>query len=265
MVVRLENVSFSFHKKLLLKDANIVCKGGEITTFIGDSTSPIDIIFLLIMGKIEPTFGDIFINGKRFTKRSKRKLKLGYMGKNIDVSFLAQTVREQLSIFSQDEKDDTKIIQILDEVCLDSSYLDRMISTLSKVEKVKIAFASLLLDDNDILLLENPFFLFSSYEKKDMARILKNMKKKKIILFGTSDTSFAQTISDFVYVTAKNKILDSGVPSFILTDKKLLDRARLPMPPILDFIDTVKNVKNVKMIYRSEINDIIKDIYRYVK
>ncbi len=264
MEVKLENVSFSYHKKNFIKGADIVCKKGEITTFLGDSTSPIETIFSLVAGAISPTMGEIFWNGKPFGKKG--KLKIGYRSKNLDAYLFAQTVNEELSLplllYKGDKEEKKKAI--LESVFLDDSYLDREIASLSKGEKVKVAFASFLLEDNDILLMEDPFFFFSDMDKKDMARLLIHIKKKKIVLFGTSDTTFAQILSDFIYVTSKNKVLSGGIPSMILTDRKLLERARLSMPPILEFMDIVKKEKNIKMMYRSEINDLIKDIYRYV-
>lgn len=270
MEVRFENITLLKGKKSLLKDVSFVSKKGEITTFLGDSSSPIDSIFQIIMKRKCPTKGLIYIDGQNISKLKNNPYKIGYMNGLIEERCCAKTVQEiftnSLKLSRRDDFDDQEKIAMLQTIFLDASYLHRELISLSSGERKKVFFGAFLLQKADLFLIKDPFFLFTNREKKDFIQLLKNLRKDgKTILFATSDTSVALELSDFVYITTKDKILEGGNPEYILSDRKGLAKARLEMPPILDFIDTVKQEKNIKMLYRTEINDLIKDIYRLVR
>lgn len=262
MEIKFENVGFSYHRKNIWEDVNVICKDGEITTFLGDSMSSLSILFSLLSGSLGPTYGSILWDGNR---KKPKNIKIGYMKKYPESYLCMQTVREYFSSPCLKKRSDEQKIVALKNVFLDDSYLDRSVSSLSKGEKVKVVLASFLMQDFDVLMIEDPFFFFSDSEKKDIANLMRRIRNQKVILFGTFDTGMAQMLSDFIYVASHNKILQGGPASMVLTDRKLLSRARLKMPPILDFMDTVFLEKGMKMMYRSEINDLIKDIYRDVR
>lgn len=266
MEVSFENVSLSSGRKQLLNNISFIARKGEITTFLGDSTSPIDFIFDLIMKNKKAFQGAIYLDGENIKRAN---YKIAYMNGLINDKFFVNTVQEVFAISlkraGKDDFDHQEKIRMLQKILLDESYLYRDIASLSKGERKKISIGAILLEEPDLILLRDPFLLFTNREKKDFIQLLMGLRKNgKTILFGTSDTSAALALSDFVYITAKNKVLEGGISEYILSDRKCLAKARLQMPPILDFIDTVKQEKNIKMLYRTEMNDLIKDIYRYV-
>ena len=87
---------------------------------------------------------------------------------------------------------------------------------------------------------------------------------KTIIIF-SKDTDFVHQISDYVYLFNNGKILLEGDKYEVLTNTKILKQNNLNKPKLIEFVDLVENKKNVKIGYRDDINDLMKDVYRYVR
>ena len=51
----------------------------------------------------------------------------------------------------------------------------------------------------------------------------------------------------------------------IFTDDNLMERCNLQMPKIIEFSKIVLKKKNIDLGYRDDINDLMKDIYRFVR
>jgi len=72
-------------------------------------------------------------------------------------------------------------------------------------------------------------------------------------------------LSDYVYLFNNGKILLEGDKYEVLTNTKILKQNNLNKPKLIEFVDLVENKKNVKIGYRDDINDLMKDVYRYVR
>ena len=76
---------------------------------------------------------------------------------------------------------------------------------------------------------------------------------------------FVNKIADRVILLDKTKIvLDDGKYEVFKQEDKIKKLNILP-PKTIAFSNKVLKEKNIKIGYRDEINDLIKDIYRYVK
>ena len=150
---------------------------------------------------------------------------------------------------------------------MDESFLDRDPYTLSNGEKRKIAIASVLVYNPKVLLLDEPTIGLDYQSKKSLIRLLVLLKKRynKTILIATHDVDLIHKIADYIYILADKTILLEGDKYSVFKQVDLLKEHNIEVPKVIEFSDLVLKKKNKKIGYRDDINDLIKDIYRYAK
>ena len=131
----------------------------------------------------------------------------------------------------------------------------------------KLTIASTILLDNDIIVLDEPTKGLDHKSVRNIERLIKNLKNNfnKTVIVISRDVEFINRVSDQVVIMNEGKILISGNKYDVFKNIDLLEKYDLSIPNTIKFSTIVLNKKNIKIGYRDEINDLLKDIYRYVR
>jgi len=278
MEVKFNNVNFYYDKKSKFKILDSVkfgIKSNTIVGITGKSGSGKTTLAEIMCGLLTPTSGnvtvnDIVINKKQLYSLDSLKNKIGYISENFEDQIFNLTVKDELTYsfkyFGKNISDD-KISEVLSLVGLSENYLSLNPLSLSTGEKRKLTIATTILLDNDIIVLDEPTICLDYKSVRNIERLLKNLKNNfnKTIIVISRDVEFINRISDQVVVMNGGKVLLSGNKYDVFKNIDLLEKYDLPIPKTIKFSTVVLNKKNVKIGYRDEINDLIKDIYRYVR
>lgn len=277
MEVRFNNVNFYYDKKSkkkILDSINLKIKANTVIGITGKSGSGkttllelINALSLPTSGKI--TIGDMVINKKKeFDKDQLRKL-VGYVVQDAETQLFNKTVEEELCYscrFLKKIVDRQKLLTVLDMVGLDESYLVKNPLLLSHGEKRKVAIASTLILDSDIIMLDEPTNGLDGKSIKSIERLIKYLKSVgKIVIVVSRDVEFLHKVSDDIVIMHEGKIVLQGNKYNVFKNIQILKQYEIPVPKIIEFSTLVLNKKNIKIGYRDEINDLLKDIYRYVR
>ena len=97
-------------------------------------------------------------------------------------------------------------------------------------------------------------------------RILKKMisilsRYEKTIVVVSKDSDFVHKIADKVVIINNGEIVLSGTKYEVFTND--MEQYGLKQPKIIQFEQLARNKKNIRLLYRDEINDLMKDIYRH--
>ena len=282
MEIEFNNVDFKYKKinyleKEILKNINIKFIEGKISAIIGKSGSGKTTLVELINNLLLPTSGNIKVGNYLLTdKRNKDELKL-----RCDVSLLFQFPEEQF--FTNTVKDELETILKLSNyklneinkrvtdsikmVGLNENYLYCSPFKLSRGELRKVALAASLLLNPKVLILDEPTIGLDSKSKKDLIKLIRMLKNRynKTIIIVSHDMDFIHQIVDYIYVLNDKQIVLEGTKYEVFKEEKKLKEYNIKVPKIIEFENKVKEKKNIKIGYRDDINDLIKDIYRYVK
>ena len=156
-----------------------------------------------------------------------------------------------------------KIEEALILAGLNVSVLNKNFFELSSSEQTKLRTAKALLNKEVHLI--NPTKYLDASSKKNLVKLIKLMKMRynKSVVITSSDTDFLHQVADYIIIVIDDKTVAEGYKYEIFTNEKLLKKYNIKMPTIIYFSKLVKSKKNINLGYRDDVNDLMKDVYRY--
>jgi len=282
MEINFNNVSFSYNekqknKKEALKSININIKKGKINGIIGKSGSGKTTLAELINALLIPTKGNIKVDdfiiekGKKIININNLRVNIGLIFQFPEEQFFNLKVKDEIKFgmnyFNiKTEEIDKRCEDALKLVGLDNTYLEKETFNLSNGEMRKVAIASILAFNPKVVILDEPTIGLDSLSKKSLINLIRKLKTRyhKTVIIITHDVDLLHQISDYIFVLDNGKIILEGNKYEVFTSDELTNYGLVP-PKIIEFEKLVQKKKGIKLGYRDDINDLIKDIYRYAK
>ena len=240
----------------LLKDINISFNKG-INGIIGCNGSGKSLLLKIISKELKPTSGTIEISKQVgyvdcLNFKISNELVCDYLKKILII--------KNYKLDSLNERVDKSLIM----VGLENVKYNR-ISSLSNNEIIRLSIASVLIYNPKIIIIDEPFITLDDNNLKKIFKIFRLLKLRynKTIIIATNKIDILHKIADNIYVLDKGKIVMKGDKYEVFMQEKNLTKYNLIVPDVIHFSNLVLEKKNKKIGYRDEINDLIKDIYRY--
>ncbi|MBR1376938.1 MAG: energy-coupling factor transporter ATPase [Bacilli bacterium] len=283
MEIKYENVSYVYNpktalKKVALKDINLVIQDSQINALIGTSGSGKTTLIELLNSLLVPTKGKVIVDkdiiaNKGYIKNiNQLRRKVGIVFQFPEEQFFNLTVKKEiefglLSFNYRTNELDKRVSDALKMVGLDDSYLERDPFKLSNGEQRKVAIASILVFNPKIIVFDEPTIGLDYDSKKNLIKLIRMLKNRynKTIIIISHDIDFIHNISDYVILLDKGNLILTGSKYDTLANPAVLKEFNIPMPKVVEFSYKVLKKKGIKMGYRDDVNDLLKDIYRYAK
>ncbi len=214
---------------------------GEFVTIIGSSRCGKTTVLKMINGLIEPTSGDIFVDGSNILDKNLTELRrnIGYAIQG-SVLFPHMTVEQNISyvpnLINKKNKEKTKLAvsKWMKLVGLDEELKERYPIELSGGQQQRVGIARALAASPEILLMDEPFGAVDEITRGQLQIELKQIHKKTriTVLFVTHDISEALKLGTKVLVMDKGQVQQYAKPDDLLrnpnTDfvKQLVDKER---------------------------------------
>ena len=111
------------------------------------------------------------------------------------------------------------------------------------------------------------FFGLDGKTCDNVIRIIRLLKVRygKTIIVISRDSDLVFSICDSVLLISDGFLLKIGDKYNVFKDKALLQKCGISVPKLMHFSDSVLKIKGVNIGYRNDINDLVKDIYRFVR
>src|SRR5690625_4964857 len=207
--------------------ANFEVNPGEIFVIMGLSGSGKSTLVRMLNRLVEPTEGEIYINGKDIAKmnredlRNVRRKKMSMVFQNFALlphKTILQNTEFGLEIqgVSQEEREQ-KAREALELVGL-KEYVDMYPDELSGGMQQRVGLARALANDPDILLMDEAFSALDPLIRKDMQDELMELHQSlnKTIIFITHDLNEALRIGDRIALMKDGSIVQVGTAEEIL-------------------------------------------------
>lgn len=222
-MLEIKNLSFGYGKKQVLYDINLSINDGTFTAVIGLNGSGKS-TFLSCIACLNSFSGSILLDDKDFTllPRYQRATMLSYLPQSVkSVPF---TALELVSMGRNPYKTSENKAKSLAKACLDELGLlhlsDKKVNEISGGERQLCYFATVLCQDADLMLLDEPANGMDIGNEEKIYRI----SKQRCINEGKTVIAVMHNLSNAVKYADNIIILHSGKAVFFGSKEKCLDR-----------------------------------------
>jgi ABC-2 type transport system ATP-binding protein len=199
-LIELRNVSKSFKGLPLFENLSVSFEKGKIYGIVGHNGSGKSVLFKMICGFIFPDEGRIFVNGEELGKNKRFPENFGII---IDrPGFLGdKTGFENLRYLAdiQNKISDEKIKEVMEKVGLHYS-IKQNVKNYSVGMKQKLAIAQAIMEDQEVLLLDEPFNGLDVDSVENIRNLLKELNKEgKTILLTSHNNEDIEILCEHVF------------------------------------------------------------------
>ena len=223
MELKIVGLTKKFGSKTAVDNLNITLTNG-VYGLLGANGAGKTTLLQMICGIIEPTSGEVKVNGENNLQMGERfRDLLGYLPQEFGYTpgFTAQDFMLYIASIKglQPKYAKRRTRELLRLVNLEKE-ADRKIRTFSGGMKRRLGIAQALLNDPKILIMDEPTAGLDPKERAYFRNIISEMSKDKIIIISTHIVSDIEYISDQVLVMKKGSFILQGTPEELLDKVK---------------------------------------------
>ncbi len=223
-MIKVEQLTKVFNSVKAVDDISFEVKEGENLVLLGTSGCGKTTTLKMLNRLIEPTSGQIFINGKNIQQQPPEELRrgIGYVLQNNGL-FPHYTVAENIAVVPQllkwgKAKIDNRVNELMEKLHLPVGYLNKYPHQLSGGQQQRVGLARALVADPPVLLMDEPFGALDNVTRSKIHEEFKSLDelKRKTIILVTHDVQEAFELGDRICLMDKGKIIQEGTPAELL-------------------------------------------------
>jgi len=244
-LIEVKNVTKKYGSVTAVDNISFEVKDGEVVGFLGPNGAGKSTTMNMITGFIEPTEGQIIINGKDISKKERKaKKEIGYMPENVPL-YYELTVKEFVTYMAelkfvkrQDRKEE--VAKVLKETGLEDVQ-KKLIRNLSRGYKQRVSLAGALVGNPAVIILDEPTVGLDPKQITEIRALIKELGKKHTVILSTHILSEVSQICEKVVIINKGKIIAVDTPENL--EKKTKEANGISVT-VEDPKNNMKNLKN---------------------
>ena len=254
-MIEVKNVTKKYANITAVNNISFSVNDGEIIGFLGPNGAGKTTTMNMITGFIEPTEGQIIVNGYDISKKSKKaKKQIGYMPEGVPL-YTELTVKEfinymaELKLLKGEEKKKS-VEKTIEETGL-SDVKNKLIRNLSRGYKQRTSLAGALVGDPDVIILDEPTVGLDPKQITEIRSLIKELGKTHTIILSSHILSEVSQICERVIIINKGKIVAIDTPENLENKVSRKNCVYVTIEDIDNKINTVAN--NIKEITKIEL------------
>ena len=215
-MIQVKNVTKKYGSTIAVNDISFDVKDGEIVGFLGPNGAGKSTTMNMITGFIEPTKGQIIINGNDISKRPRKaKKEIGYMPENVPL-YYELTAKEfisymaELKLVKRNERK-KEVEKVIEETGL-QDVQNKLIRNLSRGYKQRVSLAGALVGNPDVIILDEPTVGLDPKQITEIRELIKELGKKHTVILSTHILSEVSQICEKVIIINKGRIIAVDTP-----------------------------------------------------
>ena len=259
-MIEVKNVTKRYGKFYAVRNINFEIKEGEIVGFLGRNGAGKSTTMNMITGFIEPTEGEIIVDGIDIDRKPKKVKKLiGYMPEGVPL-YYDLTVKEfinymaDLKLIKHKEKK-AAVEKAIAETGLEKVQ-NKLTKNLSRGFKQRVSLAGAIVGDPKILILDEPTVGLDPKQITEIRNLIKELGKTHTVILSSHILSEVSQICNKVIIINKGKIVATDTPENL--EKKVANNNSVyvtvedPENKMNKVKDKIKEIKNIELIKENE-------------
>lgn len=235
----LQNASYRYREVLALDGVTCSIQRGDRIAVLGANGSGKSTLLRLLDGLYIAQSGSVAFEGRALNEESlgderfayEFRRRVGFVFQNPDVQLFNPTVFDELAFGPlQLRWPKKRIVEEVDHMLERMNLMhlkQRVPHRLSGGEKKRVALASVLMLDPEVLLLDEPTSYLDPKSQSQMIDFLLECQQDKTVITATHDLEIVGDIAERCLVFEAGRLVQSGTPLRILSDDSLLRRTSL--------------------------------------
>jgi peptide/nickel transport system ATP-binding protein len=232
-VLSVHDVTATYAKGLapVLDHVSVTVPRGRTVAVVGESGSGKSTLARAITGLLPPSSGEIHFDGKPLAKAladrdrdTLRRIQMIYQSADTALN-PRQKVRDIIGrplAFYHDitgAAADRKVVELLEEIELNESFIDRYPGEVSGGQKQRISIARALAANPDLIICDEVTSALDQIVQEGILSLLMRLQKEKNVsyLFITHDIATVRAIADEIVVMHQGKVVQQGPKSQVLS------------------------------------------------
>ena len=199
-----------------VEDIHFSVSPGEIVGLIGHNGSGKTTTMRMLTGCLEPTSGDVLIDGQSLLRHAELKKQIGYLPE-IPPLYPEMTVQEYLD-FAAELKGVKKKAERKEQVLRAArrtgleDVLPRLIRSLSKGYRQRVGIAQALLGAPQLIILDEPTVGLDPAQVIEIRRLIQELGKTHTVILSSHILSEVQAVCSQVLILSKGHLVAVGAP-----------------------------------------------------
>lgn len=225
-IIQIKDISKSYGMDFSLKDINLNVQKGKVFSLLGPNGAGKTTLVKLMLNLMHSDSGTIEINGLNVNDKNSR-MGVAFIPEKFSF-FPFYTARGVLEFFGKMKGIEgaeltAQVNNALEELQI-SDLASRKLSKMSKGQMQRVGLASILIGNNDLIVLDEPFSGLDPIGIRDLKDIIKKMKAQGKTMFINSHILLEmEQICDDIAILNKGQLLFAGSVASILEKEKSLE------------------------------------------
>ena len=264
-MLEVKNISKVFAKgtvneHVAIKNMSLTLEDGEFVTVVGSNGAGKSTTMNMITGYIEPTEGEIKVEGYDISKKPKKaKAQIGYMPEGVPL-YSDLTVKEFVTYMAELKKVDRKTRKEKVEKIIEQTGLKdvekKLTRNLSRGYKQRVSMAGALVGEPKILILDEPTVGLDPKQITEIRALIKELGKTHTIILSSHILSEVSQICNKVIIINKGKIVAIDTPENLEKKVESNNTTYVTVEDTENKIETMKEkipeIKDIKLIKENE-------------
>ena len=259
-MIEVKNITKKYGSFTAVNNISFKIEEGEIIGLLGPNGAGKSTTMNMITGYIEPTEGEIKVEGYDISKKPKKaKAQIGYMPEGVPL-YSDLTVKEFVTYMAELKKVDRKTRKEKVEKIIEQTGLKdvekKLTRNLSRGYKQRVSMAGALVGEPKILILDEPTVGLDPKQITEIRALIKELGKTHTIILSSHILSEVSQICNKVIIINKGKIVAIDTPENLEKKVESNNTTYVTVEDTENKIETMKEkipeIKDIKLIKENE-------------